>query len=51
MYNLLWKLLPGKRWMKIAQLVVLALLLVAFLFLVVFPYVDSTFAEDPNLNG
>lgn len=37
--------------LKVALLVVVALLLVAVLFTVVFPWVDRAFVTDPTLGG
>ena len=45
MYAALWRRLPGGRWAKAAQCLVLALLVVAVLFLWVFP------ALAPHLPG
>lgn len=36
---------------KVALLVVVALVVVAVLFTVVFPWVDRTFVTDPTLGG
>ena len=51
MYRALYKALKGNTFLKILQLVAIASVLIAVLFLWVFPYIDATFAEDPNLNG
>jgi quinol-cytochrome oxidoreductase complex cytochrome b subunit len=51
MYRALYKALKGNTLLKILQLIALAAAVIAILFLFVFPYLDSTFAEDPNLNG
>jgi quinol-cytochrome oxidoreductase complex cytochrome b subunit len=51
MYRALYKALRGSTLLKILQLTALAAAVLAILFLFVFPYLDTTFAEDPNLNG
>lgn len=51
MYRALYRALRGGTWLKILQLIGLSVLLIAALFLLVFPFIDATFAEDPNLNG
>lgn len=51
MYRALYKALKGNTLLKILQLVAIASVIIAVLFLWVFPYIDATFAEDPNLNG
>jgi hypothetical protein len=51
MYRALYKALKGSTLLKIMQLAGMATVLVAILFLFVFPYIDATFAEDPNING
>jgi hypothetical protein len=51
MYRALYKALKGSTLLKVLQLIGLSAALIAVLFLVVFPYIDATFAEDPNING
>jgi hypothetical protein len=51
MYRALYKALRGTAFLKVLQLVGLATALIALMFLLVFPYIDATFAEDPNING
>lgn len=51
MYRALYKALKGNTLLKILQFIAIASVLIAVLFLWVFPYIDATFAEDPNLNG
>lgn len=51
MYRALYRALRGGTFLKVLQLVGLATALIAILFLFVFPYIDATFAEDPNING
>ena len=51
MYRALYRALKGGTLLKVLQLIGMALVVVAILFLIVFPYIDATFAEDPNLNG
>jgi hypothetical protein len=51
MYRALYKALKGNTLLKVLQLVGMAAALVAILFLFVFPYIDATFAEDPNFNA
>ena len=51
MYRALYKALKGGSLLKVLQLVGMAAALVAILFFLVFPYIDATFAEDPNING
>lgn len=41
MYSALFRLLPGPRWVKACQMVVLLLAVVAALFVWVFPWVES----------
>ncbi len=43
MYSLLWKLLPGPRWLKAIEALILFFLVVAFLFNWGFPYVVNEF--------
>lgn len=40
MYGLLWRVLPGPRWLKVTQLVVLAAIVVVVCFTWVFPAVE-----------
>lgn len=49
MYSWLWRKFPGSWWLKLIPLTVLALLLVAALFGLVFPWLDTVFVQDPTL--
>ena len=49
MYRWIWNKLPGNRWLKVAQALALIGLLVALLFLVVFPQLDLIFIAPPTL--
>lgn len=51
MYSALFRLLPGNFAIKVLQLVFLFLLVVAALFFVVFPFVETLIPEEPSLNG
>lgn len=47
MYAALWRALPGPRWVKLAELLVLAALALVVLFTWVFPFVSTLLpAED-----
>ncbi|MCK6210824.1 hypothetical protein KZX45_09750 [Georgenia sp. EYE_87] len=43
MYGAIWRLLPGPRWLKAIEALVLALAVVAVLFTWVFPWVAENF--------
>jgi hypothetical protein len=45
MYAALWKILPGSRWIKILQVVVLAVIVLSVAVEWVFPWVASTFIQ------
>ncbi|MEY3561812.1 MAG: hypothetical protein RL068_964 [Actinomycetota bacterium] len=49
MYLWIWKKLPGNYWAKVAASILLILGLITLLFLVVFPALDTFFAQDPTL--
>lgn len=50
MYAALWRLLPGPAWVKVVELVVLAVAVVALLMAFVFPVVaDLVFVEESTL--
>jgi hypothetical protein len=51
MYSALFRALPGNKIMKSLQIVVLAGIAVLILFTLVFPVIESLFAEDPSING
>ena len=46
MYGALWRLLPGAVWLRVLQLVVLAVLVLAALVLWVFPFIDHITAPQ-----
>jgi hypothetical protein len=49
MYSWLWRRLPGPWWLKLVPLTVLAVLVIAMLFGLVFPWLDTVFVKDPTL--
>ncbi|MDA7814612.1 hypothetical protein N8964_00080 [Pontimonas sp.] len=50
MYRALWRLLPGKTWLKIIQLVVLGAAVIAGLFFFVFPLIaELVLVEESTL--
>lgn len=49
MYLWLWRKLPGKKALKLLQLLVLFGLLLAGLFWFVFPWLDQVFIAPPTL--
>jgi len=51
MYKALYNRLPGGTVAKVSQMVALAMLALAFLFFVAFPFVDSLIATDPSINA
>jgi hypothetical protein len=51
MYSALYRRLPGGKVAKLLQLAALTAALLAFLFFVAFPIVDSYIPEDPSING
>ncbi|WP_164477826.1 hypothetical protein [Nocardioides pantholopis] len=46
MYAALWRILPGPRWLKIAEALILVLLALALLMTVVFPAVEPLLPFD-----
>jgi hypothetical protein len=51
MYSLLYRILPGGKVTKVLLLIALAAAVLALLFFLVFPIVDSLIPEDPSING
>ncbi|AVG23194.1 hypothetical protein C3B54_11190 [Pontimonas salivibrio] len=51
MYRALWSVLPGPRWAKTLQSVILGIAVVALLFFVVFPFVADTFLVEESTVG
>jgi len=51
MYRALWNVLPGNLWLKVVQMTGLALVVVAVLFLVVFPFIADTFLVEGSTVG
>lgn len=51
MYLWLWRALPGPRWAKTFQAVILGLSVLALLFFVVFPFVADTFLVEQSTVG
>ena len=51
MYRALWRVLPGPLWAKISQSVVIAALVIALLFGVVFPFIADTFLVEQSTLG
>lgn len=51
MFSLLYNKLPGGKVAKWAQLAVILVAVVALLFFVIFPAVDTLIPEDPSING
>jgi hypothetical protein len=50
MYAALWRVLPGPVWIKVVELVVLAVVVIAVLMAFVFPVVaDLVFVEESTL--
>ena len=48
MYAVLWRALPGPRWLKVVQAVALALAVVAFCFLWLFPRISPLMPWGDN---
>lgn len=46
MYNAIWRFLPGPKWLKTIQAILLALLVVAVLFQWVFPAIAPSLPFD-----
>tara|TARA_B110000503_G_scaffold62211_1_gene98589 strand:+ start:1001 stop:1156 length:156 start_codon:yes stop_codon:yes gene_type:complete len=51
MYRALWRVLPGKTWAKVTQLVVFGLAVIAVLFVVVFPLISQLFVFEQSTLG
>lgn len=51
MYSLLYRKLPGGKFAKFMQLLLLATGFIAFLFFIAFPELASLIPEDPSING
>ena len=51
MYRALWNVLPGPLWARIAQLVGLALIVLAVLMFIVFPFIADTFLVEQSTLG
>lgn len=51
MYALLYRKLPGGRFAKIFQMLILLGLALAFLSFVLFPYIDSVLPQEPAVNA
>jgi hypothetical protein len=48
MYRLLWNVLPGDLSAKVVQIAVIALAVLALLFVVVFPFIADTFLVEQS---
>ncbi|MDY6142633.1 MAG: hypothetical protein SPI14_00270 [Arcanobacterium sp.] len=51
MYGLLWRALPGPKWLKVIELIILALAVVAVLFNWVFPWIVANTGIIDNTVG
>jgi hypothetical protein len=51
MYAWIWKKLPGKRFTKTLQAVILVASVMAALWLFVYPYVQYLLTVDPSVNS
>ncbi len=51
MYAALWRVLPGPVWVKVLELVGLALLVLAVLVTVVFPFAAEVFLVEESVVG
>jgi hypothetical protein len=51
MYSALWRILPGPRWVKVIELVVLALVVLSVCVEWVFPLVAETFIQSEATVG
>ncbi|PFG39004.1 hypothetical protein ATJ97_1498 [Georgenia soli] len=51
MYAAIWRLLPGPRWLKVIEALVLALAIVGVLFTWVFPWIDLNYGLSENTVG
>ena len=49
MYGWIWRTLPGPNWLKAIQSLVLIALVVALLFTLVFPWLETVIVQDPTL--
>jgi hypothetical protein len=48
MYSWLWRKLPGKRWLKVIQSLILIGLLLILLYLQVFPWLNTVLYPEPQ---
>lgn len=51
MYRALWRVLPGPRWVKVVELIVLGSGLLLLLFTVVYPFIAQTFLLEQSTLG
>ena len=51
MYGLIWRVLPGPKWLKFFEALLLILAVVALLFEFVFPWVANTLPAFDNTVG
>jgi hypothetical protein len=51
MYAALWRVLPGRTWVKVLQLLVLASVVIVVLFTWLFPLVANTFLVEQSVVG
>jgi hypothetical protein len=51
MYSALWRILPGSRWVKVIELVALALVVLSVCVEWVFPWVAETFIQSEATVG
>lgn len=51
MYAALWRVLPGQAWVKVAQIVGLAVVLMVLLMAFVFPVVADVFLTEESTVG
>lgn len=51
MYSALWRVLPGPRWLKIVELVVLAVVILSVSVEWVFPWIAENFIQSESTVG
>jgi hypothetical protein len=51
MYAALWRVLPGATWLKVAQLIVLAVFVLGLLVFVAFPFAADVFLVEDSVIG
>lgn len=51
MYAALWRVIPGKRWMKITLLAAGAVIVTALLMMFAFPWIDNLMASQESAVG